>query len=674
MDNQYKVERTVSRETLDEQSESKVETTIMCETLDEQSESKSETLYNVYGVLETDSDSKYVVKFLTYDENKHYYTILANGYLPHIYVKLPDTVNEHLFINKLEDTINIKVLSYNCESWKDFSENNVEQIFLKINFNSLCEHKRTRLFLQYNQINFGKTKIKFRVYDSFLSPMFYCHMKYNFGNIITIKNANLVTQENDTIKTSLDNLSFKNVNVNIKYAYLEEKTNKIYFNGEEKLLTLSQSKVIDSEIESIINLSEFMEKNEIRCLFHEDKYDRFVLQNKLNAYQIKQKWIDVLIDNQNKQEQTLNCIHYKIKNIMHESQICDLPQVMVLYCGIMKKIIYILTKRAYAQKYLIPSSSDVHRCFESQEQLEKNISTAIIHNVQNIEGNEMLIGAGFFPFKTSERIILYKKQDTTYIPAFISKICRKYKNKITLKHKYYRKKSKKTEVEQLYVIYRTITFRGGMKIEPTIHLSYEPIIVLDFASLYPSIIIKYNISNEYNPLITTLIKEWVELRKTNPTMGSVYKQFANAFFGQFGSLKSPLYNYFNADYITAKGRELLQQAKNIVEQIFKFEVVYGNTDSLFIKVNDVSPEFINKIVDKINNDVDPEGIIKIKYERTFQPFYVHKKNRYFGLVDNKPQITGFRKEHYATINCLLDKLTKHEINVDEIEKELTTFE
>ncbi len=64
------------------------------------------------------------------------------------------------------------------------------------------------------------------------------------------------------------------------------------------------------------------------------------------------------------------------------------------------------------------------------------------------------------------------------------------------------------------------------------------------------------------------------------------KLFANSGFGLFGNEYFEFSNYRVAEFITAEGRRIHKKMEQIAEQPpFNFDIVFGFTDSIFVRVN-----------------------------------------------------------------------------------------
>jgi DNA polymerase elongation subunit (family B) len=128
-----------------------------------------------------------------------------------------------------------------------------------------------------------------------------------------------------------------------------------------------------------------------------------------------------------------------------------------------------------------------------------------------------------------------------------------------------------------------------------------------------------------------------------------FKVTANSLYGQTGAPTSSIYFVEIAASTTAIGRERLYNAKDIVEKNFKgSEIIYGDTDSIFIDFNicgengekvsdkkalELSIKYGQEAADLINANVPkPQAIA---YEKTFQPFILVTKKKYVGLMFEK---------------------------------------
>lgn len=211
-------------------------------------------------------------------------------------------------------------------------------------------------------------------------------------------------------------------------------------------------------------------------------------------------------------------------------------------------------------------------------------------------------------------------------------------------------------------------FQGAIVIEPQKGLYFD-VTVLDFASLYPSIISSRNLSYEtincghpecqdnivpgtnYHTctlnigIISQLIGflkdirvEWFKkLSRGNSDHpnASFYKivekslkVLINAAYGVLGAEFFSFYCLPVAESTTAIGRHLIEKTVNLCEEL-EVQVLYGDTDSVFLKTP--SKEVIDKIISWSHTEL---GIpLEIDKEYRFITFSDRKKN-YFGVMKN----------------------------------------
>jgi DNA polymerase elongation subunit (family B) len=114
-----------------------------------------------------------------------------------------------------------------------------------------------------------------------------------------------------------------------------------------------------------------------------------------------------------------------------------------------------------------------------------------------------------------------------------------------------------------------------------------------------------------------------------------YKVVANSVYGQCGSKTSPIRSLEVAASTTAAGRDRIQDAKRIVETEFGGQVIYGDTDSIFIKFQTTNLEESMKLgqqaAERITSWIDRKPY-KIEYEKTFYPFILFCRKRYVGMM------------------------------------------
>jgi DNA polymerase elongation subunit (family B) len=112
-----------------------------------------------------------------------------------------------------------------------------------------------------------------------------------------------------------------------------------------------------------------------------------------------------------------------------------------------------------------------------------------------------------------------------------------------------------------------------------------------------------------------------------------YKVVANSIYGQAGARTSPIRNMYVAACTTAAGRRALQFARSVAEGEFGGDVVYGDTDSIFVKfpTKDVAESIRMGIACGASISKQMRRPYKIAYEKTFYPFILFCRKRYVGM-------------------------------------------
>ena len=229
------------------------------------------------------------------------------------------------------------------------------------------------------------------------------------------------------------------------------------------------------------------------------------------------------------------------------------------------------------------------------------------------------------------------------------------------------------------------SYTGGYVIEPIKGYYQQPVYVLDVKSLYPTMMINHNISfdtvncdcckNDPNAKVSAEIMNiindglteekkrdqayWICKKKIgiipnlltkfrderfrqqdlgNTSMQLALKNLINGIYGLFGTDFFEFADYRVAELTTAFGRKVLQYMRETAKEVYNFEVIYGDTDSIFvtsIKEIDLIDKFITEcwIVDEVDVEVD----------KVFTRFLITKKKHYIGIYtdSNKaPEIKG----------------------------------
>ena len=124
-----------------------------------------------------------------------------------------------------------------------------------------------------------------------------------------------------------------------------------------------------------------------------------------------------------------------------------------------------------------------------------------------------------------------------------------------------------------------------------------------------------------------------------------YKLSANSLYGQCGASTSAIFKQDVAAATTSTGRQMLNLCSSFAKQYYDCTIVYGDTDSCFLKYN-TYVENDEEIKDKerlrygIQKSICLSDDIRLilrkphdlEYEKTFYPFILFSKKRYIGYL------------------------------------------
>ena len=220
---------------------------------------------------------------------------------------------------------------------------------------------------------------------------------------------------------------------------------------------------------------------------------------------------------------------------------------------------------------------------------------------------------------------------------------------------------------------------GGYVMESTPGL-YKNVLVLDFKSLYPSIMRTFCIDplgliaglnkpeqavegfnqalfsrtqHHLPKLIEHLTQTRQEAKDTNqPMLSQAIKIIMNSLYGVLGSKGCRFYDPRLSSSITLRGHEIMQTTRKWIEAQ-GFEVIYGDTDSTFVKLsedksseqcNEIGCQLVRHINEKwqveLKQRYDLKSYLEIEFETHYSPFFMPtirgkktgSKKRYVGQV------------------------------------------
>ncbi len=217
------------------------------------------------------------------------------------------------------------------------------------------------------------------------------------------------------------------------------------------------------------------------------------------------------------------------------------------------------------------------------------------------------------------------------------------------------------------------TYTGGYVKSPKRGLS-ENIAVFDFRSLYPSVIVTHNIDlstlkmenckenivpefgycfeTSSRGFIPEILKDLVgkrnilkkKLKENNDPVERLFlhvqqhalKILANSFYGYMGYPRARWYKRECAQAVASLARMYIKKVMTIAEEDFSLEVIYGDTDSLFVIVPENKRNVAIEFLKKVNADLP--GIIELEYEGYYKRGLFVTKKRY-ALIDENGKIT-----------------------------------
>lgn len=206
---------------------------------------------------------------------------------------------------------------------------------------------------------------------------------------------------------------------------------------------------------------------------------------------------------------------------------------------------------------------------------------------------------------------------------------------------------------------------------------YDNVLVLDFKSLYPSIIRTFQIDPmglavpgddpvpgflearfaRHGAILPELIEELWRARdeakkNDDAALSQAVKILMNSFYGVLGSPGCRFYDARLASSITLRGHEIIQKSRDrIVEHGFR--VIYGDTDSLFVLLGDavdereatrIGTDLAATLTDRWRQELVREFRLESFLEMEFETLYLRflmptvrgeqtgSKKRYAGLV------------------------------------------
>ena len=225
---------------------------------------------------------------------------------------------------------------------------------------------------------------------------------------------------------------------------------------------------------------------------------------------------------------------------------------------------------------------------------------------------------------------------------------------------------------------------GGHVLEPVTGL-HENVWVFDFKSLYPSLMRTFNIDplgfvakggspetvirvsadaafRRGEAILPKMLDQLFPQREAAKAAGDgvasqAIKILMNSFYGVLGTSACRFHNVAIANAITGLGRRFLQWSKGWFEQR-GFEVLYGDTDSLFVRsgleeaaaAKGLGPQLAKDLNSALAEHIQASWQVPSRLEMEFEKLYVKlflpsvrhggggARKRYAGLIDGRPEV------------------------------------
>lgn len=234
---------------------------------------------------------------------------------------------------------------------------------------------------------------------------------------------------------------------------------------------------------------------------------------------------------------------------------------------------------------------------------------------------------------------------------------------------------------------RKPAYSGGLVLEPKKGFYDKIVLLLDFNSLYPSIIQEYNIcfttverkenssaveeeaegdcvppvpdNSLPQGVLPRILKNLVERRRAVKSMmkkdsklsvaqmaslnirQQALKLTANSMYGCLGFSHSRFYAKPLAILITSKGREILQNTVNLTREACQSDVIYGDTDSIMVNTRSNNLQDARALAQKIKKAVNERyRLLEIELDGIFQKLLLLKKKKYAALIVEEERTDG----------------------------------
>ena len=236
---------------------------------------------------------------------------------------------------------------------------------------------------------------------------------------------------------------------------------------------------------------------------------------------------------------------------------------------------------------------------------------------------------------------------------------------------------------------------------------HDSVLVLDYKSLYPSIIRSFNVDpyariaalsqtdeetipgydgarfSKQEHILPEIIQQlWAARdkakREKNAVLSQAIKIIMNSFYGVLGTPGCRIHDSRLTSSITKRSHDVIIQTTELIEEA-GYSVIYGDTDSVFVSLgkpceNKQADKIGNELIQYINNywketlktEYGIESCLEMEYETHFIKFFMPtirgsekgSKKRYAGMVEDKDGKRSLKFKGLETVRTDWTQLAK----------------
>ena len=172
----------------------------------------------------------------------------------------------------------------------------------------------------------------------------------------------------------------------------------------------------------------------------------------------------------------------------------------------------------------------------------------------------------------------------------------------------------------------------------------------------------YRICQRWRGILSQIMDELYQKKNEYKKQGltleeKAVKLFANSGYGIFGQVHFEFYDFRVAELITAFARHTLLGLKDLL-QTNNVQILYGDTDSLFVKGSSHEFDVVSMAKEKFQVDFTQDRVWKILVLMKY-------KKQYFGILENGKMmyktLVGLKNNYPSYFNEVVEELISEEI-------------